>query len=268
MQTPILLGLRTVFLLFVNLFITDCTAQSPTPTLNSISSPTASASGSQHFIHPAGGDVLTLGTTLTIRWTAITNYKYVTIQLRDNTSQGFSQDLLTPCTPFSRKYCGNIATHAPNTGSFEWVIPIPVNGTDSTGHTFPRGERVFWLKMFVEDFINAETGNKQPVLSYSQIFAFAKEGESGTTVSVDVATLMVAGGLPLETIALTDAAPGSITTQTAEATTVTAGDTAKASTSTTRKASFKSSHSVKRAVDGGLVVMASVFGIESLLSWM
>jgi hypothetical protein len=61
---------------------------------------------------------------------------------------------------------------------------------------------VFWVKILVEDFVQSSIGNTEPVLSLSQSFAFAKDGESGTIVSVDVATLTTAGGLPLETVVL------------------------------------------------------------------
>ncbi|PVH99685.1 hypothetical protein DM02DRAFT_656160 [Periconia macrospinosa] len=264
---------KIIITLFVGIvaFNVRCAAQSPTSpaqALTSLSSPTAPASGSQHFIHPAKNDVLTLGSTLTIRWTEITYYKYVTIQLWDHTSHGFSHDLLTSCSPFSRKTCGNIATHAPNTGSFEWKIPVPVNGTNSAGHAFPRGEKVFWLRMFVEDYVQNSIGNKVPVVSYSQGFAFAKEGESGTTVSVDVSTLMVAGGIPLETVAPTNSAPDSGSADFAETTTYTTGNSRTTTASTTRKLTSKNNASTVRKMDPELIFMASIFGTISLLSYI
>lgn len=37
--------------------------------------------------------------------------------------------------------------------------------------------------MYVEDYMHAEIGNTDPVLSYSQNFAFAKNGEAGTLIT-------------------------------------------------------------------------------------
>ncbi|KAF1954764.1 hypothetical protein CC80DRAFT_549947 [Byssothecium circinans] len=159
---------------------------------------------SQHFIHPAKNDVLVTGGTFTIRWTVIPDFNFVTIQLWDKTSYGYSRDLLTPCSHYSRNaLCGTISDQVPNTGSFEWQIPSPANNTNSAGYPFPRGEKRFWIKMFVEGYMQNSTGNKEPVISYSQNFAFAKEGEEGTVVSIDTATMTETGGWPLETVVWT-----------------------------------------------------------------
>lgn len=263
-----LLASQTTLILHLGLFISNiyCMDETPTQALASISSPTASASGTQHFIHPAKNDVLALGSTFQIRWTPITYYKNVTIQLWDNTSHGFAHDLLTPCSLWARKSCGSIAMHAPNTGAFDWTIPAPVNGTNSAGHAFPRGEQVFYLKMFVEDFMQSAIGNKAPVLSYSQSFAFAKEGESATTVAVDVSSLMVPGGLPLETVAVTNPALGGSSTDPLETTgTSTAAHAETATATIAKKPPMKNSASVVPVVDSGLRDLLLGFGVHLLL---
>lgn len=133
----------------------------------------------QHILHPAHKDVLVPGSVSTIRWNANTHFKNVTLQLWDNTSWGYSHDLLTPCYPWGRNsFCGTIATHVPNTGSYDWTIPNPANGT--LGFGFPRNETVFYVKIFVEDYIKEELGNRHPVVSWSQNFAFAADGQGGT----------------------------------------------------------------------------------------
>jgi hypothetical protein len=147
----------------------------------------------QHIVHPAHKDILVPGSTSTIQWDANDHFKNVTLQLWDHTSWGYSHDLLTPCFPWGRNsFCGTIAMHVPNTGSFEWYIPNPTNG--SLGYGFPRDEQVFWVKIFVEDYINEEIGNHLPVVSWSQNFAFAADGESGTIVD---ATTTSTDGIPV-----------------------------------------------------------------------
>ncbi|KAF2641887.1 hypothetical protein P280DRAFT_479148 [Massarina eburnea CBS 473.64] len=197
MRATPLLALRILLIILFNVFVhtpvAEAQASTSTPSLHS-----------QRFVHPSKGDVLVTGDTFTIRWTTIPQFGYVTLQLWDKTSYGYSHDLTTPCYPYARStFCGTIATHVPNNGSHEWRIPFPANGTNNAGYTFPRGEKVFWVKLFVEDFIQSSIGNKDPVLSFSQNFAFAKEGESGTVVSVDLATVTSARQLPLETVVLT-----------------------------------------------------------------
>ncbi|KAJ4360456.1 uncharacterized protein N0V89_001019 [Didymosphaeria variabile] len=165
--------LSYLLLIFSNL-IRPGTAQLPTSK--------ATSALTQHFIHPIRGDVLLPGSIFTIRWEANTIFKNVTFQLWDKTSWGFARDLLSPCHPWARNpFCGTIAVSAPNTGSFEWLVPNPQNG--SSGFGFPRGERAYWIKMYVEDYVHAEIGNTDPVLSYSQNFAFAKAGNVGTLVT-------------------------------------------------------------------------------------
>lgn len=171
------LSMLLVLLNFL-LFLQPTHGQSPSPT------PTAAGPSviSQPIIHPARRDILAPGTTFTITWLPNPHFKNVTLQLWDKTSWGYSRDLLTGCIPWLRNpFCGTIAKHAPNTGTYDWMIPNPQNG--SLGFGFPRDDRVFWIKMYVEDYVNTDIGNQDPVLSYSQNFAFAKPGESGTTVT-------------------------------------------------------------------------------------
>jgi len=181
MVPPCLLPPSLLAYLIVSILaIQPSNAQSATPTS---SAPKPSVL-TQHIYHPAHKDILVPGSISTIRWTANPHFQNVTLQLWDNTSWGYSRDLLSPCIPWGRNsFCGTIATHTPNTGSFDWYIPNPANG--SLGHGFPRDEQVFWVKIFVEDYLNEEIGNKRPVVSWSQNFAFAADGESGSVVDDD-----------------------------------------------------------------------------------
>ncbi|KAK7188401.1 hypothetical protein PSPO01_05592 [Paraphaeosphaeria sporulosa] len=147
--------------------------------------PTSKATSAltQPFLHPIRGDVLLPGSIFTIQWDANPAFKNITLQLWDKTSWGFARDLLSPCHPWARNpFCGTIAASAPNTGSFAWLVPNPQNGT--LGFGFPRGEHAYWVKMYVEDYLQPGIGNKDPVLSYSQNFAFAREGEAAILVTV------------------------------------------------------------------------------------
>lgn len=156
----------------------------------------------QRFLHPTQGDVLLPGTTFTIKWEPNATFKNITLQLWDKTSWGFSRDLLTPCHPWGRSpFCGTIASSIPNTGSFEWTIPNPQNG--SLGFGFPRGERAYWMKMYVEDYFHAEIGNQLPVLSYSPNFEFAKPGEAGTLVTEQMTSTVFDAGPPTVYVTVT-----------------------------------------------------------------
>ncbi|KAF2683859.1 hypothetical protein K458DRAFT_43206 [Lentithecium fluviatile CBS 122367] len=178
-------------LLVAPLGFQSCYAQSSAST----SVPSPQPVLTQHITHPTHKDVLVPGSVSTIRWNANVHFKNVTLQLWDKTSWGYSHDLLTPCFPWGRNpFCGTIAYHAPNTGSFDWQIPNPANG--SLGYGFPRNEQVFWVKIFVEDYVNEEIGNRHPVVSWSQNFAFAADGESGTVVN-DEGTTTSSEGVPV-----------------------------------------------------------------------
>lgn len=112
--------------------------------------------------------MLTAGTTFAIKWKPDRHFSNVTLELWDKTSWGYSRNFGNLCYHYVNPFCGTIASHAPNTGSFEWRIPKPNN-------EFPRGQKVFWIKIYVDDFMKPEINNKDPVLSYSQHFAFAPE---------------------------------------------------------------------------------------------
>lgn len=171
------------------------TAQLPTPQATSVLT--------QHFIHPIRGDVLLPGSIFTIRWDLNPAFKNLTLQLWDKTSWGFSRDLLSPCHPWARNpFCGTIATSAPNTGSFDWTVPNPPNG--SLGYGFPRGEKAFWVKMYVEDYMHEEIGNVDPVLSYSQNFAFAKEGEAPVLATEEASSTVPERGPPTVYVTVID----------------------------------------------------------------
>ncbi|KAF2794416.1 hypothetical protein K505DRAFT_417118 [Melanomma pulvis-pyrius CBS 109.77] len=135
----------------------------------------------QKILHPARDDVLEAGGIFTIQWTADPHFANVTLEVWDKTSWGYSRDFGTLCYHWINPFCGTIVSHAPNTGSYQWHIPKP-------GSDFPRKQRVFWIKMYVDDYLHPEIGNKDPVLSYSSNFCFAPEpgqdagvGESSTT---------------------------------------------------------------------------------------
>lgn len=174
----------TTLLLLLNLLPLS-TAQLPT----SITAPPLT----QPFLHPTHGDILLPGTTFTLLWTPLPTFQTITLQLWDKTSWGFSRDLLSPCHPWVRSpFCGTIASSAPNTGSFEWTVPNPLNG--SLGYGFPRGEAAFWVKMYVEDYMREGSGNGEPVVSYSQNFGFARLGEGAVTVTVVTTATVTEGG--------------------------------------------------------------------------
>lgn len=146
--------------------------------------PTSKATSplTQRFLHPIRNDILLPGSTFTIQWTPNPAFHNITLQLWDKTSWGFSRDLLSPCRPWNRSpFCGTIASSAPNTGTFNWTVPNPQNG--SMGFGFPRGEPAYWIKMYVEDYLQESVGNTEPVVSYSQNFAFARVGERGVTAT-------------------------------------------------------------------------------------
>lgn len=159
--------------------------------------PTSKATSvlTQRFIHPIRGDIPLPGSIFTIRWDANPAFKTITLQLWDKTSWGFSRDLLSPCHPWiGSPFCGTIASAAPNTGSFDWTIPNPVNG--SLGFGFPRGETAYWIKMYVDDYFQTSIGNKDPVVSYSQNFAFAREGEPAVTATEEPSSTGLDRGPP------------------------------------------------------------------------
>lgn len=128
----------------------------------------------QPIHHPNANDTLTPGSTFTITWTPNTHFANVTLELWDKTTWGYSRDFGDLCYRWVNPFCGTIASHAPNTGSFEWHIPKP-------GSDFPRGIQVFWIKMYVDDYQKPEINNTDPVLSYSESFEF--ELEPGQIVS-------------------------------------------------------------------------------------
>lgn len=140
----------------------------------------------QPIIHPSSEDTLTAGGIFTIKWKPDGRFSNVTLELWDN-SRGYSRNFGSFCYFYVNFYCGTIASHVPNSGSFEWRVPKPNN-------EFPRGQKVFWIKIYVDDFLKPEINNKEPIVSYSQHFAFAPE--PGQQVST-----------PLEQSSLTTALP-------------------------------------------------------------
>ncbi|KAF2011073.1 hypothetical protein BU24DRAFT_413754 [Aaosphaeria arxii CBS 175.79] len=138
------------------------TSQAPTP------SSTQPSIIEQPIFRPTREDVLIPGGTFKIEWTPDKHFENVTLELWDKTSWGYSRDFGSLCYHWVNPFCGTIASHAPNNGSFEWQIPKP-------GSDFPRGERVYWIKMYVDDYIKPDIGNKDPVLSYSPNFMFIPE---------------------------------------------------------------------------------------------
>ncbi|KAF2120135.1 hypothetical protein BDV96DRAFT_595713 [Lophiotrema nucula] len=208
------------------LLIYDClfsgvlvVAQTPSP------APTQPSVIEQPISRPSKNDQLTPGATFTIQWTPDPAFSNVTLELWDKTSWGYSRDFGDLCYHWINPFCGTIATHAPNTGSFEWSIPNP-------GSDFPRDERVFWIKMYVDDYWKPDVGNTDPVLSYSQNFAFAlAPGQTPTKLS---------SAVPEETSSMAmDVGPGTVTitvwddptSSTAVAPTTSAPASASASTS-------------------------------------
>lgn len=183
------LPFRLAFLFLVILYASLVQSQSSTPTSTGPSVLT------QPIVHPTRGDIIEPGSTFTIKWEQNDHFQNVTLQLWDKTSWGYSRDLAGACDPWGgNPFCGNIASHAPNTGSFDWQVPDPANGT--LGFGFPRGERVFWVKLYVEDYVKEDINNKDPVLAYSSNFAFAKDGEPGTTVSEPMTSTSLEGDSP------------------------------------------------------------------------
>ncbi|KAF2735677.1 hypothetical protein EJ04DRAFT_563183 [Polyplosphaeria fusca] len=137
-------------------------AQASTP------APTHPSFVEQPILYPTGDTLITPGSIYTIQWKANTAFSNITLELWDKTSWGYSRDFGELCYHWVNPFCGTIGSHLPNTGSFEWHVPQP-------GSDFPRGDRVFWIKMYVDDYIKPEIGNNDPVLSYSQNFGFAPE---------------------------------------------------------------------------------------------
>ncbi|KAF2873968.1 hypothetical protein BDV95DRAFT_317680 [Massariosphaeria phaeospora] len=123
---------------------------------------------SQPILHPTHDDLIEAGGIFSIEWTPDSAFQNVTLEIWDNTSWGYSRDFGSLCYHWINPFCGTIVSHAPNTGTYEWHVPKP-------GSDFPRGEWVFWIKMYVDDFLHHEIGNTSPVLSYSQTFAFRPE---------------------------------------------------------------------------------------------
>ncbi|KAF2194799.1 hypothetical protein K469DRAFT_706288, partial [Zopfia rhizophila CBS 207.26] len=121
-------------------------AQQTTP------SPTQPSRVQQPILSPSKKDVLTPGGTFTIRWEPNSHFANVTLEIWDKTTWGYSRDFGELCYHWVNPFCGTIASHAPNTGSYEWHIPKP-------GSEFPRGEKVFWLKMYVDDYLKPDIGN-------------------------------------------------------------------------------------------------------------
>lgn len=138
-------------------------------------SSTKPSSIEQPITHPIDDDVITAGTVFTITWKPDRHFSNVTLELWDKTSWGYSRSFGNLCYHYVNPFCGTIVSHAPNTGSYEWRVPKPNN-------EFPRGQKVFGIKMYVDDFMKPEINNRDPVLSYSQNFAFALE--PGQLISV------------------------------------------------------------------------------------
>lgn len=135
---------------------------------------------SQPILHPISTDTLVPGSVFIITWKPDTHFANVTLELWDNTTWGYSRDFGDLCYRWVNPFCGTIVSHAPNTGSFEWHIPKP-------GSDFPRGIEVFWIKMYVDDYQKPEINNSDPVLSYSQRFAFElTPGQNPSAVSGEV----------------------------------------------------------------------------------
>src|SRR6186713_1319858 len=109
--------------------------------------PTEPSDIEQPFVHPNRDDVLVPGGTFTIQWTADTRFANITLELWDKTSWGYSRDFGSLCYHWVNPFCGTIVSHAPNNGSYVWHIPKP-------GSDFPRGDRVFWVKMYVDDYFH------------------------------------------------------------------------------------------------------------------
>ncbi|KAF2247072.1 hypothetical protein BU26DRAFT_520343 [Trematosphaeria pertusa] len=197
--------LASAYLLFISIlfYLPSGLAQSPTEP-----SSAAPSAFSQPILHPNRTDDVVPGTIFTIRWTPVPDFQNVTLQLWDKTPWGISHDLLTPCFPWGRNpFCGTIAFHAPNTGSFDWQIPNPASGEAGSG--FPRGEKVFWIKIYVEDYMHPEIGNRDPVVSYGQNFEFAPaDGQQEPAVAQSDSYI---GGMPTPT---GDGAPGTVVTVT------------------------------------------------------
>ena len=126
----------------------------------------------QPILQPNSSTVLTPGTTFLITWTPDTRFQNVTLELWDRTSWGYSRDFGTFCYHYLNPFCGSIGLHVPNTGNFSWPIPIPQNG-------FPRNDRSFWIKMYVNDFLKPEIGTVDPVVTFSESFAFGSTDGTG-----------------------------------------------------------------------------------------
>ncbi|ORY09823.1 hypothetical protein BCR34DRAFT_656186 [Clohesyomyces aquaticus] len=160
--------------------ITITTAQTTTPPPS-----TQPSRVSQTILTPNRTSLLTPGSPFTITWIPDPHFSNITLEIWDKTSWGYSRDFGDLCYHWVNPFCGTIASHAPNTGSFVWQVPKPGsdyprdagNGTgEGTGSS---GVRVFWIKMYVDDYLK-EGYNRDPVLSYSQNFAFRGDGDSGT----------------------------------------------------------------------------------------
>ncbi|KAF2266423.1 hypothetical protein CC78DRAFT_578120 [Lojkania enalia] len=180
--------LSPLSLFFVSSFYSIVTCQTSTPQPSGIQQP---------ITHPTRHEVLTPGGTFTIQWIADLHFSNVTLEIWDKTSWGWSREFGEQCYHWVNPFCGTIGSHLPNTGSYEWRIPKP-------GSNFPRGEHVFWIKMYVDDYIKEDIGNKDPVLSYSQNFSFAPEpGQNVSTSTTESASAVPTP--PMELI------PGTVT---------------------------------------------------------
>ncbi|KAF2203082.1 hypothetical protein GQ43DRAFT_439146 [Delitschia confertaspora ATCC 74209] len=131
----------------------------------------------QPIHQPTSSTLLAPNTSLTITWTPDRHFSSVTLELWDSSFYGHARDFgAQPCYHWPNPFCGTIASHAPNIGAFNWRVPEPMPGREGKG--FPpklSGLKLFWIKIYVDDYLKSERGfdNTEPVVSFSERFAFA-----------------------------------------------------------------------------------------------
>jgi hypothetical protein len=174
---------------------------------------------SQPLLSPNHTSVLTTGTSYLIIWTPSPYFSNITLEIWDNTTWGYSLDFGSfPCYHWPNPFCGSIISHAPNNGSYLWNIPKP---TRNVGHRYPTGKKFFWIKLYVDDFWK-DGKNTEPVVTYSEKFAFAMEpgadegsgGSSTATVRMMMEPTIAPNVLQSSTVSVTKHDPASAALET------------------------------------------------------
>jgi len=165
----------TQLLILINIFLTLSTlAISDTATLVVSDIPTwPETSFATLLPRPTQGEVLTPGSTYTISWTPPVGTA-VNIEINDGfpPSHGSAHVFGPVCGGWVINYhCGQIAKKAPNSGTYEWVIPVP-----GTGGSFDPGFQTdpkYMIWIFVWALV-VDDKPQGPFYYYSGNFSFKR----------------------------------------------------------------------------------------------